>query len=115
MAIVRLLGWIIRPLDTVGPFGLRIRVWMLRNLPGLVTCAELERFVIDYHDDGLSQTERRVFEIHLEMCPPCRSHFESYLKTIELGKLICAADEAEAPTELPEGLRRAILAARLAR
>lgn len=115
MSIVEFIGWIMGRREAAGPLELRIRAWMLRNLPGLVTCAELERFVIDYHEGTLTPTERSVFQIHLEMCPPCSAHFASYLETIELGRLICRTEDSAARPALPEGLKRAILAARLAR
>ena len=44
----------------------------------------------------------------------CRVFFALYLKTIELGRRICAMDDAAAPAELPDELASAILAARRA-
>lgn len=98
-----------------GPAGLRIRAWLMRHLPGQLTCVEFERFVHDYYEGSLSPRERRVFELHTEMCPMCRVHFASYVQTIGLGRRICAADDASSPSELPEELVSAVLAARRAR
>lgn len=101
--------------EDAGPVGLRIRGWMMRHVPGLLTCAEFERFIHDYQDDSLSPRERGVFEFHMELCPMCRVYFDSYLQTIELGIQICATDDEDAPEELPEELVTAILEARTAR
>lgn len=98
-----------------GPTGLRLRAWMMRHVPGQLTCIEFERFVHDYQEESLSPPERRAFDLHMDLCPMCRVHFASYLQTIELGKRICATDDAFAPAELPEELGAAILAARRAR
>ena len=86
--------------EDAGPAGLRLRAWLMRHLPGQLTCMEFERFVHDYHEGSLSRRERRAFDLHMELCPNRR---------------ICATDDAAAPAELPEELAAAILAARCAR
>ena len=101
--------------EDAGPAGLRLRAWMMRKLPGLLTCMEFERFVHDYQEGSLSPRERRAFDLHMELCPMCLVYFESYLQTIELGRRICATDDEAAVTDLPEDLVSAILAARSAR
>jgi len=73
---------------------------------------EFENFVHDYQEGSLDPRARRAFDLHMELCPMCRVYFESYLQTIELGRRICATDDAAAPAELPEELAAAILAAR---
>ena len=100
--------------EDAGPTGLRLRAWMMRNVPGQLTCMEFEEFLHDYEEGSLGPRERRVFELHMELCPMCRGHFASYLQTIELGRRICATEDASAPAELPEELAEAILAARRA-
>ena len=101
--------------EDAGPAGLRIRAWLMRHMPGLIRCVEFEQFVHDYSEGSLSPPERRVFELHMDLCPMCRVHFASYLQTIELGKRICSADDDASPEELPPELVSAILAARSAR
>ena len=101
--------------EDAGPAGLRFRAWLMQHVPGQLTCREFEHFVHDYQEGSLSPRERRVFDFHMELCPMCRVHFASYLKTIELGRRICTSDDEWAPTELPEELVSAILAARRAR
>ncbi len=113
--MVRLLQGMMGRHEDAGPAGLRFRAWLMRHGPGQLTCIEFEDFVHDYHEGSLSPRERRVFEFHMELCPMCRVYFASYLETIELGRRICATDDASAPAELPEELVSAILAARRAR
>jgi anti-sigma factor RsiW len=113
--MVRLLAKMMGRHEDAGPAGLRMRAWLMRHLPGQLTCPEFERFVHDYHEGSLSPRQRRVFEFHMELCPMCRVYFASYLKTIELGRRICTADDALSSAEMPEELVFAILAARRAR
>jgi hypothetical protein len=114
-AMVGLLRGVMGRHEDAGPAGLRLRAWMMRHVPGQLTCIEFEEFVHDYQEGSLGARERRVFELHMELCPMCRVHFVSYLRTIELGRRLCAAEDASAPAELPEELASAILAARGAR
>ena len=113
--MVRLLRGMMGRHEDAGPAGLRLRAWLMQHVPGQLNCIEFERFVHDYQEGSLSPRERRAFEFHMELCPMCRVYFASYLQTIELGKKICAKDDASAPAELPEDLASAILAARRAR
>ncbi len=101
--------------EDASPAGLRLRAWLMRHLPGQLSCVEFERFVHDYHEGSLSPRERRVFDFHMELCPICRVYFASYLRTIELGRRICAVDDEDSVVDLPEDLVTAILAARNAR
>ncbi len=101
--------------EDAGPAGRRLRAWMMRSLPGQLTCMDFERFVHDYQEGSLGPRERRAFDLHMELCPMCRVHFALYLQAIELGRRICATDDAAAPAELPEELVSVILAARPAR
>lgn len=101
--------------EEAGPAVLRLRAWMMRHVPGQLTCMEFGELLHDYQEGSLGPRERRVFHLHRELCPVCRVRFASYLKTIELGRRICATEDASAPAKLPEELASAILAARCAR
>ncbi len=101
--------------EDASPAGLRLRAWLMQHVPGQLTCSEFEHFVHDYQEGSLGPRERRVFDFHMELCPMCFVHFASYLKTIQLGRRICATDDAAAPAELPDDLASAILATRRAR
>ena len=73
-----------------------------------MNCRECTDFLHDYLSGELPEKQQRVFEGHLELCPPCLTYLESYRKTLALGKLV-----AEEPADpLPEALVKAILAAR---
>lgn len=113
--MVRLLGKMMGRHEDAGPAGLRMRAWLMRHLPGQLTCLEFEGFVYDFREGSLSPRERRVFDFHMELCPMCRVYFASYSKTIELGRRICATDDASSSAGLPGELVSAIVAARHAR
>lgn len=113
--MVKMLGRVMGKHEDAGPVGLRLRAWMMRYFPGQLTCIEFELFVYDYSEGSLSKRERRAFDLHMDLCPMCRVHFATYVRTIELGKRICATDEESSPADLPEDLVTAILAARSAR
>lgn len=73
-----------------------------------MNCRECTDFLQDYLAGDLPENQQRIFEGHLELCPPCLTYLESYRKTLALGALV-----GEEPAEpMPEALVRAILAAR---
>ena len=74
-------------------------------------CREFVEFVMEYLDGTLGDAERRVFEDHVELCPPCVNYLASYRDTVRLGHSVCTPDD-EVPPEVPEELVKAILAAR---
>lgn len=90
----------------------RVGAWMLRNVPGMLTCAEFEEFVHDYHEDLLPEPARRRFDRHMLVCPMCQVHFDSYVRAVALGQAVC---EDELPDDIPEELVGAIRLAMEAR
>ena len=76
-----------------------------------MTCKELVEFLMDYLDGLLSEPERRRFEEHLGECPVCVADLATYQEAVRLGKEACTAGDS-IPTDVPEELVRAILAAR---
>jgi len=74
-------------------------------------CREFVEFVMEYLDGTLGEAERRVFEDHVELCPPCVNYLASYRETVRLGNSVCAPDD-EVPPDVPEELVQAILSAR---
>jgi anti-sigma factor RsiW len=76
-----------------------------------LTCRQLAEFLHEYVDGALDPPRRAVFERHMKLCPPCLDFLESYRRTIELTGKACAPCDEDAP-EIPEGVVRAILAAR---
>lgn len=73
-----------------------------------MNCRECTDFLCDYLAGELPEKQRRVFEAHLELCPPCLTYLETYRATCDLGRLACS----EPAEPLPEALVQAILAAR---
>jgi predicted anti-sigma-YlaC factor YlaD len=65
---------------------------------------------MSYLDGELTADPQRVFEEHMQLCPPCVSFLETYRDSIRLGKFACQQQEVE----VPEALIQAILAARRA-
>lgn len=74
-------------------------------------CRELTEFLMAYLDGELPEGERSEFEFHLHGCLSCVNYVESYKATVKLEKAACT-DDGELPADVPEGLVRAILAAR---
>ena len=77
-----------------------------------ITCRTFIEFLGDYLADELAPEEREKFEFHLTRCQPCVRYLHSYEETIKLGKLTLAPSDAPVPTDVPEDLVQAILAAR---
>jgi hypothetical protein len=90
----------------------RLGAFFLRFAPHQITCAEFERFVIDYYEGQLSARQRSVFDFHMRICPMCDVHFQSYVKAIEMGRRAFQEEDAARPAELPKDLVMAILEAR---
>ena len=78
-----------------------------------MTCADFVSFFDDYVSEELPTEQRRVFERHIGICPECVVYLESYRTTIALAKAALCEQTQQAPCAMPEGLVRAILAARL--
>lgn len=70
----------------------------------MLTCAEVVRIASDYLDGRLTPAERRRFEEHLEICPPCRGYLTQLGETKrQLGRL----KEDDLPEQMQEDLVRA--------
>lgn len=83
---------------------------MTRN--DYITCRELIDFIADYLDGVLPAEHRHEFDRHLTVCPPCVAYLDGYKKTIALGKAALKPSDEPAAGQVPEGLLRAIKAAR---
>lgn len=79
-----------------------------------LTCREMADFLGDYFDGSLPDGQKREFERHLAVCPPCIHYLESYKTTVALAKQSCSTTSAKSapPADVPEALIQAILAAR---
>jgi predicted anti-sigma-YlaC factor YlaD len=84
---------------------------MLRYLPFMMTCEDLENFILDYFEDRLTLGQKGIFETHIAMCRDCRDYLEAYRKTVEMGKTVCKDSSNRIPDSIPDDLVHAILAA----
>ena len=75
-------------------------------------CQEFVDFLMAYLDRELPEGERATFEAHMVECPPCVTYLDTYAETVRLGQTLCRDPEGPVPEDVPEGLVRAILAAR---
>jgi anti-sigma factor RsiW len=74
-----------------------------------MTCREVAYFLADYLSNALAADVRAQFEQHLSVCPNCQAYLATYRVTIELGRRAFATPDADAQTEVPDDLVRAIL------
>jgi anti-sigma factor RsiW len=77
-----------------------------------VTCREFADFMMDYLSGELSAESRAAFEHHVGLCSNCRRYLASYEETVKLGKRAFQEDDSNLPSQVPEELVKAILAAR---
>lgn len=77
-----------------------------------MTCREFADFMMDYLSGELSPESRLQFEHHLSVCANCQKYLASYEETVKLGKRAFDDDDVALPSDVPEGLVQAILAAR---
>ena len=110
--IIALASWMIVGRGPAGPAKRRLASLYLRHFPGQITCAEFEAFLLDYHEDKLSERQRAIFEYHFTICPHCRVQVTAYLQTIALGRKVFAAGQEAMPGAVEDELINAILAAR---
>jgi anti-sigma factor RsiW len=76
-----------------------------------VKCREFVEFLMEYLDGALVETERCVFEQHIEDCPACVNYLDTYRETVRLGNSLCTPED-DVPPDVPEELVQAILSAR---
>ncbi|MEM1269507.1 MAG: zf-HC2 domain-containing protein [Bacteroidota bacterium] len=71
----------------------------LMNRLMITSCEEIEEFLYAYVEDELDPGTRRRFDMHLRMCPQCKTYLQQYRRTVS----ICADLPApEAPKELAD-------------
>jgi len=94
------------------PFKRKLRGFLQKNAPLMITCRELEEFVSGYLDGTLPARQRFLFRLHLALCRECRDYLVSFRDTIELGRAVFERGDEPVPDEVPEDLVRAILSSR---
>ena len=85
---------------------------MLSTMPGMITCAEFDEFIMSYLDGSLAPRERRLFERHIWLCRECREYLAAYKRTIEIGKAVFREPLGPVPDDVPDDLVDAVLSAR---
>ncbi|MFT3785497.1 MAG: zf-HC2 domain-containing protein [Tepidisphaeraceae bacterium] len=74
----------------------------------MMTCRDIDRFLMDYLDGKLPLLTRAQFATHLALCGTCRRYLRQYRQTIAMGKAAFANPDAP-PETVPEDLVAAIL------
>jgi anti-sigma factor RsiW len=77
-----------------------------------MTCREFTGFIMDYHAGELAAATVAAFERHLSLCPNCVQYLRQYEATVALTRAAFSDPDASVPTDVPEELVQAILAAR---
>jgi anti-sigma factor RsiW len=67
----------------------------------MVTCADIVKLVTDYLEGRLAPEERRRFEGHVAICPPCRAFLDQMRATVDL---VGGLREEDVPPEMEEHL-----------
>ncbi len=83
----------------------------MRTMPMMLTCGELESFMVDYLDGTLPKPQRRKFDLHLWLCRDCRRYLEAYKRAISLSQAAFSDSNEPLPEDVPEDLVKGILAA----
>ena len=78
----------------------------------MLTCQQLIEFLTDYLDGQLPMTQRLTFELHLTLCPNCRSYLHNFKTTINASKQAFANPADPTPNQVPEELVQVILKSR---
>jgi len=83
---------------------------VLFRMPLMITCREFEEFIVEYLEGGLTEQQRRVFEIHLRVCRECREYLAAYKAGIEAARQGLAEPAGPKIDDAPDDLVKAILA-----
>ncbi len=90
----------------------KVRGFVMRTFPGMITCEELEEFIVDYLEGTLPKRQRMSFEVHLRVCPECRAYLADYKHAMSVTAATFDELRSQLSNEIPEELVQAILAVR---
>ena len=76
-----------------------------------MTCREVTEILDRYLDGDLPKRAQLMMKMHFLICSDCRNYLRSYKLTIRAAKEYLELDGAP-PTDMPEELVKAVLAAR---
>ena len=65
----------------------------------MLSCEQVNGFIIDYLEDRLPADTKSKFDKHLEMCPGCTPFFDQYKQTVEI---VAKDGQIEVPADLAE-------------
>ena len=94
--------------------GKQIRRLIERTLPFMIGCEEFEDFIVDYLEERLPRRQRIVFDLHLRVCPECRTYLALYQRTMAVAQTVEEEPVSEQLAEVPEELVKAVISARKA-
>lgn len=77
----------------------------------MLTCRDVENFLIDYVDDELGFMTRLQFRMHIAMCRDCKKYLQTYINAIHMEKQIFEHPDDEAIGNVPDEILHAILSA----
>lgn len=77
-----------------------------------MTCREFAEFMADYRSGELPADTRTRFDEHMAICPDCVTYLRGYEAAIRVGKQVMRPSDSPLPSDVPETLVQAILAAR---
>jgi len=66
-----------------------------------VNCADIVKLVTDYVEGRLTLPERRRFEDHIAICPPCRAFLDQMRTTVDI---VGGLTEEDVPPDMEEHL-----------
>ena len=62
----------------------RMRPYLFR-MPVMLTCHEVEEFLLNYYEGKLTKLERAKFDFYIMICRECRDYMKAYQNSIALG------------------------------
>ena len=65
----------------------------------MLTCEQVNNFIMDYLEGRLSEDVKSRFEQHLQKCASCTPYLDQYIKTVEL---VAQDGQMEVPADLAE-------------
>ena len=77
----------------------------MRMVPFMITCQELEQFIVDYLEGSLPPRERRLFAVHLRFCAVCREYLAQYRAAMAAARSVCVEPPNLLESTPPELLR----------
>lgn len=81
-------------------------------IAGILTCRQVEQFLLDYLEGQISLWTWLKFRYHLWLCDDCRKYLQDYRNAVALGRRIFDKPDDEASGKVPDEIIAAILKAR---